>query len=152
MMPLKSEFLMQIRVELEGSHFLGNTPYGDRRIDFFNGGTFEGPRLKGIVLPGGSDMQLGRADGARKPDVRLTLKTDDDALIQVTYSGIRHGSAEVMKRIAREEQVDPEEYYLRNTPYFETSADKYEWLNLIVAVGIGARVPDAAIYDIHQIL
>ncbi|MDP6515557.1 MAG: DUF3237 domain-containing protein, partial [Alphaproteobacteria bacterium] len=94
----------------------------------------------------------GRADGARKPDVRLTLKTDDDALIQVTYSGIRHGSAEVMKRIAREEQVDPEEYYLRNTPYFETSADKYEWLNLIVAVGIGARVPDAAIYDIHQIL
>jgi hypothetical protein len=57
-----------------------------------------------------------------------------------------------MERIARGETVDPNEYYLRNTPYFETSSAKYDWLNRIVAVGVGRRMPDHAVYEVFQIL
>ena len=64
----------------------------------------------------------------------------------------RYGSDEVMSRIAAGEVVDPSEYYLRNTPYFETSSTRYDWLNRIVAVGDGRRMPDHAAYDVFEIL
>ena len=57
-----------------------------------------------------------------------------------------------MERIASGEEVDTSEYYLRNTPYFETSAPQYDWINRIVSVGIGRRMPDHAAYDIFEIL
>ena len=57
-----------------------------------------------------------------------------------------------MERIAKGEMVDPTKYYLRNTPYFETPASQYDWLNPIVSVGVGGRMPDHAAYDVFQIL
>ena len=149
---LKSEFLMRMEIDLGDSYFLGNTPHGGRRIDVFEGGRFEGPRLKGVILPGGSDLLMARPDNATQPDVRLILKTDDDALIRVTYRGVRHAAPDVMRRIANEELIDPSEYYLRNTPYFETGSEKYGWLNRVVAVGLGQRMPAAAAYDVYEIL
>ena len=86
------------------------------------------------------------------PNVRMVLKTDDDALIYMHYTGVRYGSPAVMERIAAGETVDPSEYYLRNTPYFETASEKYDWLNRIVSVGVGRRMPDHAAYDVFQIL
>jgi len=65
---------------------------------------------------------------------------------------VRHGPPEVMDRIAKGEDVDPTEYYLRNAPFFETNATKYDWLNKIVSVGIGRREADSAVYDVHEIL
>ena len=149
---MDSRFLMTLRIELQETHVIGDTPAGSRRIDVFKGGDFEGPRLKGRIVSGGSDAILRRADNAMQPDVRLTLETDDGALIQVSYRGIRHGPETVMQRIADGEDVAPGEYYLRNTPYFETGSENYDWLNRIVAVGIGRRAPNEAIYDIHEIL
>ncbi len=115
---LKSEFLCTIRVAVATLHDIGQTPLGGRHIDLLGAGTFEGPRLKGEVLPGGMDQKTLRADGAMNPNVRLVLRTDDGALIYLHYTGIRHGPPEVMERIAAGEQVDPSEYSLRNTPYF----------------------------------
>ena len=65
---------------------------------------------------------------------------------------MRYGTQDVMDRIANGETVDPSEYYLRNTPYFETSTEKYDWLNRIVSVGVGRRMPDHAAYDVFHIL
>lgn len=149
---LKSEFLATLRIELAETHFLGDTPAGWRRIDVFRGGTLAGPRINGRVLAGGSDSLLRRRDGAMQPDVRLTVETDDGAIIHIAYRGVRHGPAEVMERIARGEQVPSDQYYLRNTPHFETGAPRYDWLNRIVAVGLGRREPDCAVYDIYEIL
>ena len=115
-------------------------------------GTFEAPRLKGKVLPGGIDQKIFRSDRAMNPNVRLVLETDDGALIYMHYTGVRYGSPEVMQRIADGETVDPSQYYLRNTPYFEAAAPRYDWLNRIVAVGIGRRMPDHAAYDVFEIL
>lgn len=152
MQPLRSEFLFTFTIAVTALHDIGHAPTGDLHIDLLGAGTFEGPRLRGVVLAGGMDMKRLRKDGSMGPNVRLVLRTDDDALIFMHYTGVRHGPPEVMERIARGETVDPNEYYLRNTPYFETSAARYDWLNRIVAVGVGRRMPDHAAYDVFQIL
>jgi hypothetical protein len=149
---LKSQFLFTLSATVTQLHDIGSAPAGGRHIDLIGAGKFEGPRLRGELLPGGMDMKTVRADGAMVPNVRLVLRTDDGALIFMRYTGIRHGSPEVMARIAAGEVVAPTEYYLRNSPYFETSAPKYDWLNRIVAVGVGRRMPDHAVYDVFEIL
>lgn len=151
-MTLESRFLGTLRIEIAESHLVGDTPAGFRRVDVFRGGSLKGPRVDATILGGGSDALLRRRDGALQPDVRLTLRTGDGALIHVTYRGVRHGPPEVMARIARDEPVASHEYYLRSAPFFETAAPAYDWLNRIVAVGVGRREPGAAIYDIHEIL
>ncbi len=148
---LQSEFLFTARIAVDRLHDIGQVPLGLRHIDILGEGSFEGPDLKGEVL-GGMDQKIFRADGSMMPNVRLVLRTDDDAMIYMYYTGMRHGSAEVMGRIADGESVDPSEYYLRNTPYFETAVAKYDWLNRVVAVGVGRRMPDYAEYDVFQIL
>ena len=149
---LKSQFLFTITATVTQLHDVGSVPAGGRHIDLIGAGKFEGPRVRGELLPGGMDMKTLRADGAMVSNVRLVLRTDDRALIFMHYTGIRHGSPDVMARIAAGEGVDPSEYYLRNSPYFETSAPKYDWLNRIVAVGVGRRMRDHAAYDVFEIL
>lgn len=148
---LKSEYLFTITVTVNALHDIGKIPLGTRHIDMLGAGTFEGPRLKGEVMSGGIDQKIFRTDGAMNQNVRLVLKTSDNALIYMHYTGCRYGTPDVMARIAGGEIVDPSEYYLRSTPYFETASDKYDWLNRIVAVGVGRRMPDHAAYDVFEI-
>ena len=131
---------------------LGATPFGERRIAEVTGGTFEGARLRGTVLPGGGDWLLLRADGALQLDVRLTLECHDGALIYMTYRGIRHGPAEVMARLNRGEAVAPSDYYFRVAPFFETGAEAYGWLNRIVAVASGHRKAEGPVYEVFEVL
>ena len=153
MAQLHSRPLFKIRIELHPLQEVGGTPLGQRRVVPVSGGTFEGERLRGRVLPhAGSDWLLGRADGAFQQDVRLTLETDDGALILMSYRGVRHSSPEVAARIARGEQVDAREYYLRTAPFFETGASQYAWLNTIISVGVGERLPNGATYEVFEIL
>jgi hypothetical protein len=143
--------LMQIRVTLEPIRDLGDTPLGRRRIIGITGGSFSGARLSGRVLPGGADWQLIRADGVAFLDARYTLETADGALIYVSNRGYRHGPAEVVARLARGEDVDPALYYMRTTPWFETAAPAYAWLNRIVCAGTGARRADRVELDFFEV-
>jgi len=133
------EPLLSARITLAPPIELGETPLGRRRIVGITGGSFSGPRLSGKVIPGGADWQVVRADGVADLDARYALETDDGALIYVENRGYRHGPAEVIARLARGEDVDPALYYMRTTPRFETSDERYAWLNRIVCVGTGAR-------------
>jgi hypothetical protein len=132
--------LMQLKVTLEPVRDLGDTPLGRRRIIGITGGSFSG-RLAGRVLPGGADWQLIRADGSAYLDARYTLETADGALIYVNNKGYRHGPKDVVERLGKGDDVDPALYYMRTTPWFETAAPAYAWLNRIVCVGTGARRP-----------
>ena len=151
MIETKHLFTMLVEVEMS-LQMVGRTPIGERRIAKVTGGSFTGPELNGKILPGGGDWLLLRADGALQLDVRVTLKTDDDALIYMTYRGFRHGPAEVMERLNAGEEVNPSEYYFRIAPFFETGADSYDWLNRIVAVGAGHRLASGPVYEIFQVL
>lgn len=111
-----------------------------------------GERLSGVVLDGGNDWQEVRGDGAVTLNVRLLFRTDDDALICMTYRGMRQGPPDIVARIEKGEAVDPATHYFRTNPLFETAAKKYEWINRIIAVGIGARRADGVIYSVFEVL
>ena len=82
----------------------------------------------------------------------MVLETADAALIGMTYRGIRQGPPDVIARVEKGETVNPAEYYFRIAPLFETVAPQYAWLNNIVAIGIGHRRADGAIYSIFEVL
>ena len=143
--------LMRVKVTLEPVRDLGDTPLGRRRIIGITGGSFSGARLSGKVLPGGADWQLIRADGVAYLDARYTLETADGALIYVNNKGYRHGPPEVIARLARGEQVDPALYYMRATPWFETAAPAYAWLNRTICVCTGARRSASVELDFYEV-
>jgi len=143
--------LFKAEITLAEAQELGETPQGRRRIIGITGGRFSGERLSGRVLAGGADWQLIRADGVADLDARYTLETSDGALIYVRNRGYRHGSPEVIRRLASGEAVDPSLYYMRTTPRFETGDPRYAWLNRIVCVATGARRRDAVDLDVFEI-
>jgi len=152
MTTLRCQPLFIFQIDVKPPTVIGPTPGYDRRIGEITGGRFEGPRLRGTILSGGSDWQSLRNDGTTTLNVRLVLQTDDNGLIGMTYLGMRHGPKEVMDRLARGEKVSPSEYYMRATPYYETSSEKYGWLNRIVSVAYGHRMTGGAIYQVFEIL
>jgi len=131
---MTSRPLMTVRIAAAPSQKLGTVPHGIRSIVPVTGGDFAGPRLRGKVLPGGNDWLLLRPDGVLELDLRITLETDDHALIYMTFQGLRHGD------------------YFRTLPRFETSAEPYAFLNRIVSVGVGEARPDGAVHRIEEIL
>jgi hypothetical protein len=148
---IELEHLMKVSVTLDPARDLGDAPLGRRRIIGITGGSFAGPRLSGKVLPGGADWQLIRADGVAFLDARYTLQTADGALVYVNNKGYRHGPPEVIERLARGEEVDPALYYMRATPWFETSAPAYAWLNRSICVATGARRAAAVELDFYEV-
>src|SRR6266404_2837263 len=148
---MDSRFLMTMEVSVVGLQKVGAVPHGTRVTAPIASGNFEGPRLRGRVLPGGGDWTLLRADGVLELDLRVTLETDDGALIHMASFGLRHGPPEVIAMIARGESVDPSKYYFRTTPRFETSHPKYAFLNRLLAVSSGDRRPAGPIYTIDEI-
>jgi hypothetical protein len=150
---MNSRLLMMLLVEVSTPQNIGAVPRGTRRTAPLSGGRFEGPRLRGTVLPGGSaDWQLLRADGVLELDLRATLQTDDGALIWMRSFGFRHGPPEVIAAIGRGEPVDPARYYFRITPRFETAHPTYAFLNRVVAVATGDRRAEGPVYTIHEVL
>ena len=139
-------------IDVAKPFIIGRTPGVDRRVGEVLGGRFQGERLNGRILTSGSDWQAVRADGTWALDVRLVMETDDKHLIGMTYRGLRHGPKDVIDAISRGEQVNPASYYFRIAPFFETASDKYGWLNNLVSIGLGHRLPTGPIYQVFEVL
>jgi hypothetical protein len=152
MMKLHTRPLFAFQADVAKPNIIGKTPGHDRRVGVVTGGSFEGERLRGKILPGGSDWQSLRSDGTLTLDVRLIMETDDGHLIGMTYRGMRHGPKEVLERIGRGEVVSPRDYYMRTAPFFETASEKYDWLNRLVSVAIGHRLAVGPIYHVFEVL
>jgi len=149
---LRSEFLLQLAAELGDAQVLDDTPLGTRRILSMKGGSFSGPRLRGRISPGGGDWVLLRRDGVAQLDIRLTLRTDDDELIYVSGEGLFDIAPEVRQRIMQGAEVDPSEYYFRTAFGFETGAQKYCWLNRLLAVGVGKRTAEGMMTEVFAVV
>ena len=152
MSDIETEFLFEMKIDVAPLMEFGHTPAGQRRIAVLTGGSFEGPKIRGKVLPSGGDWIVVRSDGVTQLDVRAHLQTDDGALIYMTYRGHRHGPKAVMDRLAKGEAVDPSDYYFRTSPFFETSAEKYAWLNTMCFVAKGHRLPEGPVYRVYTVL
>lgn len=133
------ELLFEANGSLDPPLIVGQTPDGLRRVIAIVGGTFAGPAMRGVLVPGGADWQYVRQDGVTVAEATYLLRTNDDVLIQVHNHGLRHGPEAVMQRLVAGEHVDPSEYYFRTVPSFSAPAGRYEWLNRSIFVGAGAR-------------
>jgi hypothetical protein len=149
---VRTQPLFVMHLEVRPLVVVGATPGVNRRIGLVPGGSFEGDRLSGQVIDGASDWQAVRTDGSTTLDVRLVMQTSDHAMIAMTYRGVRHGPKDVIERMERGEAVDPASYYFRINPMFETAAPAYDWLNRLLAVGIGHRQADGPVYSVFEVL
>jgi hypothetical protein len=115
--PLTTEFAYEAIVEIGACVDIGATPHGARRTIPITGGTFEGPAIKGVVLPGGADWQTDRPDGTTELNALYSMRCDDGTVIVVHNSGIASGG------------------YLRTTTRFDAPAGPHDWLNKAQFVG-----------------
>jgi len=131
---------------------LGETAHGHRRIVPLNGGAFTGPELNGELIPAASaDWQIVLRDGTTLADIRYTLRTDGGELLYGRSRGVRHGSAEVLARLARGEDVDASQYTFRTATEIETAAPELDWLNKGVFISVGGRQPGSVIYETYLV-
>jgi hypothetical protein len=145
------KLLFEIRATLAAPIVVGQVPEGLRRVVPVTGGTFEGPQLRGNLLPGGADWQYLRADGVMVVEAQYLLRTDDGVIIQVNNRGMRHGPDAVMRRLAAGEAVDAAEYYFRATPRLIAPTGNYEWLNRRIYLCSGARYPEAVVLWFYEV-
>jgi hypothetical protein len=131
------EYLGKLRADIGSRTVVENGPQGTRTIVQITGGRFEGPRLKATVQTPAGDWITNRPDGSYRLDVRLTLKTDDGALILVTYNGIG--------------QSTDTGATLRAAPLFETGDSRYTWLTRLQAVALGERAGSTVLYYIYAL-
>ena len=131
---------------------VGRTASGLRRVVPLTEGTFEGPEIAGRLAAGGSaDWQMALDDGTALADLRYTLETDTGSLLYVHGRGVRHGSPEVLARLARGEDVDAGDYTFRVSVRIETGDPALDWLNKGVFVAVGGRQPGRVIYETYLV-
>jgi hypothetical protein len=145
------EKLFEIEVEVEEPISAGTTPSGEVRVIPFAGGRFSGPGLQGRLLPGGSDWQTVRPDGALEIRAHDLLETDRGERIEVISEGIRHAAPGVLERLARGETVAPGEYYFRTFVRLRTAAERLAPLNLRLAIAAGERTRNAVHLSVYAV-
>ncbi len=143
--------LCRITASVSAIVSLGAVQYGERRFVPIIGGVVEGAGLSGTVLSGGVDWQLQRADGTLDIEAHYVIQASDGALIEVNSRGYRHGPAEVMARLAKGDAVSPDEYYFRTVMTFQAGANRWAYLNSLLAIGNGRREMDAAVLDVYLV-
>ena len=135
--PLRTEFVYEAVVEIAAPVEVGATPLGQRRYIPITGGTFEGSRLRGTILPGGADWQTSRPDGVTEVDALYSIRTDDGTVIIVRNCGVIAAGG-----------------YMRTAPRFEAPAGPHAWLNQSQFVGSvsGGPRPGTVIIRVFRVL
>jgi hypothetical protein len=129
---LQTEYLMTLHVPFDTPQQI------DQSLLIFPtqpGGSAEGPRIKGKILSPAADWLRVMPSGVFRLDVRETIRTDDDALIYVSFNGVAQCSKELTDRLFTGEQVKADDCYFIVAPTFQTKSDNYAWLNGVQAVG-----------------
>ena len=132
--------LCTFEATLDGLHLIGDGPAGARTVAEVSGGTMRGDRLNGSVKgSAAADWMLTSKDGVATLDVRVVVEPDDGALIYVTYEG----------RADWSEGPGTQPIYI--APKFETSDERYAWLNAVQAVGKGQLGRGTVTYEIAEV-
>ena len=141
MLPIPTlRHVADFNVELAPITEMGDGRGGKRQIIPIVGGRVSGPCFNGKIMNVGADWQTVFSSGLAELDTRYAFRTDDGAVIEITNFGFRHGSPDVMRRVAAGEDVDPSSYYMRTHAKLETGHPEYEWVNRTLFIGVGARL------------
>lgn len=149
---ISSDPIFSVQCDLANILDLGVAPFGHRRVVNILGGSITGPKLSGRILAGGADWQIVGAGGAIDVHARYTIESDAGALILVDSKGMRHGPPDVLARLGRGEDVDPQLYYFRTVMRFETGHPSADWLNRTLALARGARKANSVHLDVYEVL
>lgn len=116
------EYVVELKVKCEGAYQVGQTSHGNRFVIPIVGGTFEGPKMKGTIIPGGADYQLqDNEHGRTEVEAIYSIKTDDGIYIHVRNRGIIYNGKDAEGKPS---------FYFKAAPQFEAPADsRYGWLN-----------------------
>lgn len=143
--------MTQIRCDVGPVTSLGAAPLGERRYVALLGGTVEGPELNGDVVAGGVDWQIARSDGALEIAAHYVIRAEDGGLIEVQSLGLRHGTPEVMARLAQGEDLPRDAYFFRTAVRFTTGAPAWRHLNLTMALACGQRQAKTVLLDLYRV-
>ena len=138
------------KIEVGAVQEVGVTAKGIRKMIPILGGTFRGPEMEGVILPGGADWQLVRPDGVAEIEAHYTMKTNDGVTIYIINKGYRHGPPDIMEKLAQGMDVLPDQYYFRSSPTFEVEQGKYDWLTKSIFVGTGERHKDHVRFHFYK--
>lgn len=147
------EFAFAFKVEFSRRVKMGALPSGATRgYTGVLGGSVQGPKLKGKIVPhSGGDWPMYWPNGAVEFTANYMIEADDGTLILVKNRGFRHASPEVTARMERLDPVDPSEYYMRLSPFFEAPVGPYDWMNRTVFVGTANRQSDHSVFRFWQV-
>lgn len=147
---MRLEPLLRMNVHLGQRYKIGAIPKGRRNIWTLTGGTVEGPRIRGTVVPVGGEFELIDSEGVCHIDVRLVISTHDEASIFVQYFGIANTTPEAKARYRAGETVDFGDTYFVTQPRFETSHPAYAWLNHAMAITEGRGTDQGVEYLMYH--
>ena len=129
----------------------GPAKHGERRFVPILRGSVQGPELNGELIEGGVDWQVQRADGATEISAHYAVRTPDGALIEVQSDGLRHGPPDVMARLARGEDVPPQDYFFRTLVRLTTGHPQWLHLNKVMVLTVGRREPTRVVLDFWRV-
>ncbi len=110
---------------------------GARVIGEITSARFDGERLRASLLGrAAADWAVVDPDGRIDVNVRLTLQTDDGAVILMTYGG----------------RGDTATGVIHTAPRFETGDERYAWLTRVQAVGKGIFDGTTLEYELFEVV
>ncbi|KAH7067272.1 hypothetical protein BKA63DRAFT_115066 [Paraphoma chrysanthemicola] len=154
------QYAFTLHVDLAPPQNFGQTAAGERRLIPITGGYFDGPKIKGQILPGGGDWNAARVDGVVHILAKYTIKADDGTLIYVHNEGYGRASQQTMEGVFGN---DPRKasmakgadgWYTKTFPRFEVAAGPHGWLNSTCFVGdlLPPTVPNHVKIEVYEIL
>ncbi len=149
--PPNLQWFANLSVQVAAPLEVGKTVRGVRRLIPILSGTAQGNGWSARVMPGGADFQLLVNDRLAELDARYVLETDAGDLIYVQNRAVRAAAPEVMARLVRGEEVDPQQVYFRCSPSFETASASLAWISERLFVGTGVRYPDRVAMQFFEV-
>ena len=130
---------------------IGAGPFGARAFIEVTGGSFEGKRLNGKILPQGGDWILIGPDGYARLDVRVQLVTNDGAALYLQHTGLLEMNDKVAKALASGGSTDYADQYFRSSQRIETGDPRYIWLNQTIFVAEGRLGSGRVEYSVYRV-
>jgi hypothetical protein len=137
-------------VERGESYPVGAGPFGRRFVAAIGSGWVKGDRISGAVVGPGADWAVLGADGFFQIDVRAQIRTDDGAVLLLTYTGSLELNDRVQAALAGGE-TGFEDHYYRIHVRLESGDERYRWVNRTLFVGTGRLVRDGVVYDVLRV-
>ena len=149
---IETEHVFDYEALLKPPVVIGAGPFGTRLFYEVREGTVSGPKVNGTVLTGGGDWALVASDGWTRLDVRGQVRTDDGALLYITYKGVIEPSNAMREAVMSGGETGFDDQYFRIAPEIETGDERYAWLTLSTFVGRGriCRGPGVA-YEVYRV-